>query len=156
MSDTPIADVAIRERSRLAQDLESQAAMQRLNLGLGLRQYQVGLAQQQFGNQLGLTQAQSPFFNLAQMQQQERLAQPTTQTSMTQPLATTIGQVAGGVGGLALGAGLAMGGPAAPAASTFASGIGGLAGGGRFAGSFRDLGLGGGYTFDPTLLYGKG
>ena len=104
MSDTPVAGEALRAQQQFSAHLESQAAMNRLNLGLGLRQQQMGFQQQRFGNALGLSQIQSPYLPLLGLQLSERTAQPTTISSTQQPFAQKFGQVLQGVGGLAKGA----------------------------------------------------
>ena len=135
LSDTPIAAPLLRERQRGLQGLESIRAQTGLDLqsrGLlaaqGLREFQEGLRQQAFQNRFALMGQLTQPLQSAGIGLQERIAQPTT--TMTQ--SPNYGQLLGGIGGLALGAGLGFPGLGASLGSSFGSMFGG--GGGGFAG----------------------
>ena len=116
--DSPVGNELVREFDRLQLGLLSAKAASTLDLTQAnklfdesVREFQQGLAQQAFQNRIGLASGYASPLGLVSALSSQRFAQPTTTMSQrnTPGFGQTFGQIAGGLGSLALGAGLAFG-----------------------------------------------
>ena len=120
--DSPVGNELVREFGRLQLGLGSAKAASTLDLTQAnklfdesVREFQQGLSQQQFQNLIGLGAGFTSPLGLASALSSQRFAQPTTTMSQRNKpsFMESFGQVAGGLGTLALGVG-AFGAPAMP------------------------------------------